>query len=84
MLDAGADVDAKAGEEDLTPLHVAAAYGQVPAIMALLDAGANVNAKMKNGETPLDLARWRMEETEGSLRHRHRHAIEILKAHGAR
>ena len=37
--------------DDLAPLHVAAAYGQVPAIMALLDAGANVNASTDHGVT---------------------------------
>ena len=37
----------------LTPLHVAAAYGHVPAIEALLAAGANVNASTDHGIMPL-------------------------------
>jgi len=40
-----------------TPLHTAALLGHVGAVKALLAAGANVNAKNKNGQTPLDSAK---------------------------
>ena len=40
----------------LTPLHMAAPYGKPEAIKALLDAGADANAKDVRGMTPLMLA----------------------------
>jgi uncharacterized protein len=36
-----------------TPLHVAAIRGDVPAIRALLEAGADINAPGEDGYTPL-------------------------------
>ena len=41
-----------------TPLHRAAAFGDEEAIQVLLDAGAVVDAKDMNGETPLSWASW--------------------------
>jgi ankyrin repeat protein len=41
-----------------TPLHRAAAFGDEEMIQMLLDAGATVNAKDMNGETPLSWASW--------------------------
>ena len=41
-----------------TPLHRAAAFGDEEAIQMLLDAGAVVDAKDMNGETPLSWASW--------------------------
>ncbi len=38
-----------------TPLHIAALYGQMKAIAALLDAGADPKAPDENGRTPFDL-----------------------------
>ena len=44
-LAAGADVDAlDQGPDGVTPLHLAAALGNVPVILALLEAGASVDA----------------------------------------
>jgi ankyrin repeat protein len=40
-----------------TPLHAAAALGLTPVVQALADAGADVHARDKRGQTPLDLAR---------------------------
>jgi len=41
-----------------TPLHRAAAFGDEEAIQLLLDAGAVIDAKDMNGETPLSWASW--------------------------
>ncbi|WP_263353593.1 ankyrin repeat domain-containing protein [Acidicapsa acidisoli] len=41
-----------------TPLHRAAAFGKVETIRMLKDAGAIVDAKDANGETPLSWASW--------------------------
>jgi ankyrin repeat protein len=41
-----------------TPLHRAAAFGEVETIRLLLDAGAIVDAKDVNGDTPLSWASW--------------------------
>ncbi|MYK06653.1 MAG: hypothetical protein F4040_02825, partial [Synechococcus sp. SB0670_bin_20] len=42
----------------LTPLHAAAETSETPAVVqALLDAGADLNARDKDGKTPLDQAK---------------------------
>jgi ankyrin repeat protein len=41
-----------------TPLHRAAAFGDEEAIQMLLDAGAVIDAKDMNGESPLSWASW--------------------------
>jgi ankyrin repeat protein len=41
-----------------TPLHRAAAFGDATAIQLLLDAGAKVEVRDMNGETPLSWASW--------------------------
>jgi ankyrin repeat protein len=41
-----------------TPLHRAAAFGDEEVIQDLLDAGAKVEAKDMNGETPLSWGSW--------------------------
>jgi len=41
-----------------TPLHRAAAFGEVETIRMLKDAGALIDAKDANGETPLSWASW--------------------------
>ena len=43
-----------------TPLHRAAAYGTEAMIDLLIGAGANVQAKDTNGETPLSWASWHL------------------------
>ena len=40
----------------MTPLHYAAEYGHKDVAELLIAKGANVNARGKNGKTPLDLA----------------------------
>jgi hypothetical protein len=41
-----------------TPLHRAAAFGDEEAIQLLLDAGAALDAKDANGDSPLSWASW--------------------------
>ncbi len=41
-----------------TPLHRAAAFGDVETIRLLLDGGATIDARDANGETPLSWASW--------------------------
>ena len=41
-----------------TPLHRAAAFGDEEAIKLLLDAGATIDAKDANGDSPLSWASW--------------------------
>ncbi len=43
-----------------TPLHRAAAFGTEATIQMLLDAGAQVEAKDMNGDTPLTWASWHL------------------------
>jgi ankyrin repeat protein len=43
-----------------TPVHRAAAFGSDEAIQQLLDAGAVIDAKDMNGETPLSWASWHL------------------------
>ena len=43
-----------------TPLHRAAAFGDADAIQMLLDAGATIDARDTNGDTPLSWASWHL------------------------
>ncbi len=43
-----------------TPLHRAAAFGSEEAIQLLLDAGASIDAKDMNGDSPLTWASWHL------------------------
>lgn len=45
-----------------TPLHRAAAYGTANTIRMLIDAGASLDAKDANGDTPLGWASWALRE----------------------
>jgi truncated hemoglobin YjbI len=53
LIQAGADVEACEGVKRCTPLHMAARRGNVAAAEALLDCGANIEARDSLGETPL-------------------------------
>ena len=52
----GADVNAKGGHEKVTPLHLAALFGNVELAKFLLAKGADINAKTVDGYSPLRLA----------------------------
>jgi hypothetical protein len=56
LLRKGANVNAKHGDYDSTPLHVAALWGHAEVARLLLDHGADVNSRSKDGWTPLHYA----------------------------
>ena len=56
LLAIGADIEDKAGEQEATPLHHAAAGGHEAAVRLLLERGAEKSSKTTVGETPLHLA----------------------------
>ena len=73
LIEAGADVNVKTipGTETgcfmrdaflkgETPLHRAAAYGEIEMVQALLDAGADPSAKDANGDTPISWGSWHL------------------------
>jgi len=56
LVRAGADVGACCGVTRATALHMAARRGHVEIARALLDSGAEVNARDRKGDTPLQRA----------------------------
>jgi ankyrin repeat protein len=54
-IDSGHDVNLQ-GANCYTALHAAAENGHLDVIKLLLEHGARVEARLDNGETPLDLA----------------------------
>lgn len=53
LLAWSADVNARTSSHQLTPLHYAAAIHSVKNIQILMEAGADIDAKARNGQTPL-------------------------------
>ena len=53
LVQAGANVDAQDGVKHCTALHMAARRGSVDVAQALLDCGANIEARDSLGDTPL-------------------------------
>lgn len=58
LIEAGADVNAQAGQ-GITPLHLAASRGHREIAQTLLAKGADRSIKADNGQTAADLARQR-------------------------
>lgn len=56
LLDYGADPNIKT-VDGLTPLHIAASWGQLSIVKLLLEKGANVADRDDDGNTPMDLAK---------------------------
>jgi ankyrin repeat protein len=75
LLDRGADVGAVARNEmEVQPLHSAVAADAREVVAALLNAGADVNARQAGGFTPLMAAE--QNEAEGEM-------VRLLMDHGA-
>jgi ankyrin repeat protein/S1-C subfamily serine protease len=53
LIRSGADVNAKGGSWDRSPLHLAAKHGQTEILKLLIKAGADVNGRNRIGKTPL-------------------------------
>ena len=53
LLEHGIDVDAQANTENSTALHLASYFGGFRVAQLLLDYGADINVRNKNGQTPL-------------------------------
>jgi truncated hemoglobin YjbI len=53
LVQGGANVDAQNGAKHCTPLHMAARRGNVEVAEALLDCGADLEARDSHGDTPL-------------------------------
>ena len=64
-------------EDGSTPLMYAAHYGSPDMVRALIDAGADLNAKNKNGETALTIA------LKHSLNNWGQEVVQVLKQRGA-
>jgi ankyrin repeat protein len=62
--------------EGNTPLHVAASYGSAPIVAALLDNGADADARNRSGLTPLAMA---VREASKPV-----DVVQVLLARGAR
>ena len=61
-------------EDESTPLHQAAFYGYVKTTELLVDKGADVNAQMDDGRTPLDIA----------IKRHTRPIADLLRKHGGK
>ncbi len=57
LAQAGADLNVRGGDEAQTPLHFAAVMGKLRALEALIALGADLQAKDRQGQTPLAAAR---------------------------
>lgn len=74
LIDAGTPIDLKNQASDATPLHIAANCGHAESVRALLEAGADVNARASLGRTPLHMA---------ALKNRLGQTIAALMEYGA-
>jgi len=74
LLENGADPNFGPGDTDMTPFTLAARQNQVELIQLMLKHGANVNAPLSNGVTPMNACIWHGVRSE---------IVELLLAAGA-
>jgi ankyrin repeat protein len=68
LVDKGADVSALTLDAQAqTPLHIAASFGRLEVIEALLALGAPLDVKDRKGRTPLDVAVLNQQDAAASL-----------------
>ncbi|XP_078575003.1 serine protease FAM111A-like isoform X1 [Branchiostoma floridae x Branchiostoma japonicum] len=65
LAKAGADLSV-CGEDGVTPLHSAAQWRDVSVVRTFVQAGADINATTGLGQTPLDVYRTAVEETQSN------------------
>ena len=87
FLDAGADPNMPMEGSDQRPLHCAAAMPHTDSneevVSLLIAAGAQVNGRNDQGETPLDIARARLAATrDADMRAGYEGVIRVLESHG--
>jgi len=74
LVSAGADVNAKSERTGSTLMHYAAFTGSIETMEFLLSQGVRIDAKDKNGQTPLNRV--------GRARKNRSEVIKWLRAHG--
>lgn len=87
LLDLGFDVNARTDEGGAhgdTALHVAVWRGRQDTVELLLDRGADLGAKNRNGATPLALAERALTEQSDWTPHASTDLVDALRAAGAR
>jgi ankyrin repeat protein len=77
IIASGADVNAALTTRGVAPLHIAAGTEDIEFAQLLISKGADVNAKIDNGETPLNFATCSSGHS-GSTK-----MVELLLKHGA-
>ena len=67
------------------PIHRAAIRGNIEAVKQYLDGGTEVNAKMKDGDTPLDSAEYVHESDHSPVeRATKKETANLLRKHGGK
>jgi len=76
LVEHGADLNTKCGEERMTPLHSASIDGSVKSAEYLLSKGADANARDAKGDTPLHVAAYASYDSPLET-------VKVLVDHGA-
>ena len=76
-LKAGTKIDEQGGEHNSTALHASAYYGRLEAVKFLIEKNADINARNKHGQTPLDVA-WHDQENHDKFDEETREAFMSL------